>query len=115
MVVAQVFIIVAFSICAISLAKLQLFDPYYINKANATTLTQKTIFPARGLFYDRNGKLLVINYPAYDIMVTYRDIPPTFDTLEFCKLLGITQEDFILNLEKIGNPENTADPYLLYF
>ncbi|MBK7810237.1 MAG: penicillin-binding protein 2 [Saprospiraceae bacterium] len=99
-VVAQVFIIVAFSICAISLAKLQLFDPYYINKANATTLTQKTIFPARGLFYDRNGKLLVINYPAYDIMVTYRDIPPTFDTLEFCKLLGITQEDFILNLEK---------------
>lgn len=91
---------IGFLICIGTLAKFQLFDPYYLNRANATTLNQKTIYPARGLFYDRNGKLLVINYPAYDIYATYRDIPPNFDTTEFCQLLGIDLDFFKVNLEK---------------
>ncbi|MBK9271103.1 MAG: penicillin-binding protein 2 [Saprospiraceae bacterium] len=98
--VAQFSILLAFIVCGVTLAKLQLLDPYYSNKANATTLTQKTIYPARGLFYDRYGKLLVINYPAYDIMVTHRDVPPNFDTTSFCQLLGISTEDFIQGLDK---------------
>jgi penicillin-binding protein 2 len=31
---------------------------------------RKTVYPARGLIYDRKGKLLVVNNPAYDLMVT---------------------------------------------
>ena len=83
-----------------NLAKLQLFDPYYINKASATTLNQKTVYPARGLFYDRNAKLLVINYPAYDLYTTYKEIKPGMDTQKLCTLLNIDQETFKLNLEK---------------
>lgn len=96
----QAFLVAGFLICILTLAKLQILDPYYINRANATTLNQKTIYPARGLFYDRNGKLLVINYPAYDIYVTYRDIKPGFDTTELCDLLGISRETLISGLEK---------------
>ncbi len=82
------------------LAKIQLFNPYYSNKASSITLNQNTIYPSRGLFYDRNGKLLVINYPTYDLYVTYRDVMPEMDTTMFCKLLHISRETFIQNLDK---------------
>ncbi|MEO1010247.1 MAG: penicillin-binding protein 2 [Bacteroidota bacterium] len=56
-------------------------------------------YPERGYIYDRNGKLLVGNDPAYDVMVIPREVKP-LDTLEFCNLLGIDKEKFILKLRK---------------
>lgn len=50
-------------------------------------------YPERGYIYDRNGKLLVGNDPAYDVMVIPREVR-ALDTLEFCKLLGIDKEKF---------------------
>ncbi len=82
------------------LARYQLLDPFYTDKANATTLIQKTIEPSRGLFYDRKGKILVINYPAYDLYATYKNINEDMDTGKFCSLLNITKEAFIENLNK---------------
>ncbi len=99
-IIVKTFIILSASILIFILAKYQLFDPFYSNKANATTLIQKTIDPARGLFYDRHGKILVINYPAYDLYVTYKNIKPGFDTLKFCNLLHITKDQFVEYLEK---------------
>jgi len=51
-------------------------------------------YPERGYIYDRNGKLLVGNQPAYDVMVIPRDTK-SLDTLEFCNLLSISKERFI--------------------
>ncbi|NAS12826.1 penicillin-binding protein 2 [Poritiphilus flavus] len=56
-------------------------------------------YPERGYIYDRNGKLLVGNQPAYDVMVIPREVQP-LDTLEFCSLLGIDKEQFIDKLKK---------------
>ena len=56
-------------------------------------------YPERGYIYDRNGKLLVANQPAYDVMVIPREVKP-LDTLEFCDLLGITKTSFIEKLQK---------------
>lgn len=56
-------------------------------------------YPERGYIYDRNGKLLVANQPAYDVMVIPREVKP-LDTLEFCSLLGIDKERFIEQLHK---------------
>ena len=56
-------------------------------------------YPERGYIYDRNGKLLVGNQPAYDVMVIPRETR-TLDTLEFCSLLKITKEDFLEKMEK---------------
>jgi len=56
-------------------------------------------YPERGYIYDRNGKLLVGNDPAYDVMVIPREVKP-LDTLEFCDLLGIDKEKFIDKLKK---------------
>jgi penicillin-binding protein 2 len=56
-------------------------------------------YPERGYIYDRNGKLLVGNDPAYDVMVIPREVKP-LDTLEFCNLLGINKDRFIQLLRK---------------
>ena len=56
-------------------------------------------YPERGYIYDRNGKLLVGNQPAYDVMVIPREVKP-LDTLEFCSLLGIDKPEFLSKMEK---------------
>ncbi len=56
-------------------------------------------YPERGYIYDRNGKLLVANDPAYDVMVIPREVR-ALDTLEFCALLGIDKEKFLKELKK---------------
>lgn len=61
----------------------------------------KTVYdyPERGYIYDRNGKLLVGNQPAYDVMIIPRETK-TLDTLEFCRLLKISKEEFIKKVKK---------------
>lgn len=56
-------------------------------------------YPERGYIYDRNGKLLVGNDPAYDVMVIPREVKP-LDTLEFCTLLDIDIDKFRKQLQK---------------
>jgi len=71
----------------------QLIDPQYT--VSAKTNVQRTVarYPGRGPILDRNLKILVQNEPVYDIMVTPREVKP-FDTLKFCKLIGIDKEGF---------------------
>jgi len=56
-------------------------------------------YPERGYVYDRYGKLLVGNDPAYDVMVIPREVKP-LDTLEFCALLDLEKEKFVKKLRR---------------
>ncbi|MDE6311953.1 MAG: penicillin-binding protein 2 [Muribaculaceae bacterium] len=71
---------------------LQLNDAKYKRSADSNAFLKKTIYPSRGLIYDRNGELVVYNQPAYDVMLIPRDVQP-FDTLDFCRTLNITPDD----------------------
>lgn len=66
------------------------FEQYALNNAQSV----RTIYPARGLIYDRHGEIMVYNKAAYDIMVTPRQLLP-FDTTELCEILQITRENVI--------------------
>ncbi len=72
---------------------IQVIDDSYKLSANNNVLRQITEYPARGLVYDRNGKLLVFNEAVYDLMVVPKQVQ-SFDTLEFCNIIGITKEEF---------------------
>lgn len=96
-----IYVIVAASLLLISqLAYLQIFDVEGREKAKRAALSSVTLYPSRGLIYDRNEKLLVTNIPIYDINVIYRNIDPKMDTTLFCRLLNITKEQFKENLNK---------------
>ena len=81
------------------LSMLQLFDKEYKEKAKNQSLRNITQYPARGLMYDRNGKLLVYNEAVYDLMVIPRMVKD-LDTAFFCRSVGITREDFLSRMEK---------------
>lgn len=68
---------------------LQIIDVSFKYSAENNSRRLETQYPARGLIYDRNGKLMVFNEAAYDVMVTPNQTKP-FDTLKLCNLLGIT-------------------------
>lgn len=79
---------------------LQIIDRSYYLSANNNVLRHITQFPARGLIYDRNGKLLVYNEATYDLMVIPRQMK-NIDTLELCRLIGIDLPTFRERIMKI--------------
>lgn len=86
-------IIVAVLIFCWRLFDLQISSDSYKINANSNAFLNKTQYPSRGAMYDRNGKLLVFNQPAYDISVVMKEIN-NLDTLDFCRTLNITPEYF---------------------
>lgn len=85
----------------IRLFTLQIMSDDYKKNADSNAFLKKFEFPARGVISDRNGKLLVYNQNAYDIMVVMNEEKGRLDTTEFCNSLGITKEFFIKRMEEI--------------
>lgn len=81
-------------------AMLQVFDKSFRTKVEKATLRKTLLTPARGLIYDRKGKLLVTNDPVYELEVIYNDIIPKLDTTLLCSLLNITKDEFLKNINK---------------
>ncbi|MDX9746949.1 MAG: penicillin-binding protein 2 [Paludibacter sp.] len=84
----------------VRLFSLQIIETRYKEGAESNAFLRKTIFPPRGLIYDRNNKLLVYNKPAYDVSLIMREIQ-NLDTLAFCKALNISKSDFINRIAEI--------------
>lgn len=83
------------------LSYLQLFtDRYALNAAN-TSIKTEYVIPQRGVIFDRNGKIMVGNQPAYEISFTQALMKPDFDTLAFCNLMRIDKKDFIKRINLI--------------
>lgn len=96
LIAAVIFICVVF---VLRLFWLQVVDDSW--KARAADISERkiTVFPSRGLVYDRHGELLVANTPVYDIMVVPREVKP-FDTLALAQLIGVTPLDVRERLRK---------------
>lgn len=77
----------------------QVIDSSYKMSANNNVLRIITEYPARGLIYDRDGKLLVYNEAVYDLMVIPKQVK-NIDTTEFCSLIGISKEEFLKKFKK---------------
>lgn len=91
------FIIVVALIYLVRLFSLQVIDSRYKEYADSNAFLRKAIYPSRGIIYDRNGRLVVYNQPAYDVMMIPRDVQP-FDTLDFCRTINITPEQLAKRL-----------------
>lgn len=84
---------------------LQINSNDYKTKADSNAFYKKTIYPARGLMYDRNGKLVVYNQASYDITFVPREIKGV-DTLELCRTLDITVDEFNERMARVKNKRN---------
>ena len=96
---------------AILIAKIfsiQILDQTYKLDANNNSMVYSTIYPTRGIINDRNGKILVGNKVAYDLLVTPKEVEE-FDTTSLAKVLGVTpdfirekMQEFHRNRKRIG-------------
>jgi penicillin-binding protein 2 len=98
------FIAIVVSIYIIRLFNLQVLNNDYKTWADSNAFLNKTLYPSRGVLYDRNGKLLVYNQPAYDVMVVMRETTE-FDTLSFCKAINISTAEFRRRLAAVKNKD----------
>lgn len=85
------FITLIVMIYVVRLFALQVGDDKYKESADSNAFLRRVIYPARGLVYDRNDKLVVFNKPAFDVMIIPKDVGD-FDTTMLCDALGITRE-----------------------
>lgn len=100
-VIAGLFVVILL-IYTCRLFYLQVIEEKYKAMANDNAFLTQTMYPARGQIYDRKGVLLVTNEPAYDLMVTMRNVK-NLDTLDLCKTLNITREVFDQRMKDIKN------------
>ena len=77
----------------VRLFDLQILTDEYKRYADNNAFLNQVQYPSRGAIYDRNGKLLVFNQPAYDVTFVPREVT-NLDTADFCETLNITREQF---------------------
>ncbi|MBD1393160.1 penicillin-binding protein 2 [Mucilaginibacter glaciei] len=78
---------------------IQVVDDRYELYASQNVVRKFVQYPARGFILDRNGVVMVQNQPIYDIVVTPKQVK-AFDTVEFCKLLGIDKDGYDKRMAK---------------
>ena len=76
----------------------QIVDDKYKTDAMNNSILRETIYPPRGIIYDRHGEILVGNRTCYDIMVTPREIR-NLDTTALCSILNIDKEYLVEKLD----------------
>jgi penicillin-binding protein 2 len=72
------------------LASLQLSSDSYFNSDFA--IQELSVYPERGLIFDRNGNLLVANQPSYELIIIPENTSK-FDTISFANLIDMNQEE----------------------
>jgi penicillin-binding protein 2 len=78
----------------LKIASLQLWDEKYKYAAENNSRRDVTIYPPRGLIYDRQDKIVVYNEAVFDLMITPIEVK-NIDTNKLCNLLDISKEEFI--------------------
>ena len=104
-VIQGIFIAIALLIIA-RLFYIQIIDKSYLLSANNNVLRKVVVYPARGVVYDRNGKVLVQNEPVYDLLVTPVEAKE-IDTALLCELIDIDT----LGFQKRMNKARASSPY----
>src|SRR5579859_2290403 len=82
-----------FLIIIAQLFHLQIVSKKYKQQAQENALFRKSVYPTRGIIYDRKGRAILNNTILYDLMVTPSQVK-NIDTGYFCQLLGIDTAEF---------------------
>lgn len=82
-----------FLIIAAQLFHLQIVSKKYQQQAQENALFRKSVYPTRGIIYDRKGRAILNNTILYDLMVTPAQVK-NIDTAYFCQLTGIDTAEF---------------------
>ena len=81
--IIQFFILIVAITYVFKLLHIQVIDDSYKLAAEDNVVNREVEYPYRGLIFDRNNELIVINNPIYDLMLVPREMDVK-DTTKFC-------------------------------
>ena len=95
LVVAGVFIVVLFVALILQLVNLQIYQhEYFTARSDGNRLHSQYVPPARGLIFDRSGKLLAENQPIFNLTAVPEQVENFDETLEILsRLIRLTDDD----------------------
>ena len=97
-IVQGLFIVVGLILLS-TLFYIQIYSDKYFLSAKTNVLRPIYSFPARGVIYDRNDRILVQNELVYDLMAIPNDVKE-FDTIALCKIIDVDTGKFRKNFDK---------------
>src|SRR6201995_247340 len=98
-----------FLIIASQLFHLQIISKKYKVQAQENALFRKSVYPTRGIIYDRKGRAILNNTIFYDLMVTPSQVK-NIDTGYFCQLMNIDTAEF---RRRMTSPKIKGIPFRL--
>jgi penicillin-binding protein 2 len=96
-----------FLIIAAQLFHLQIVSKKYTQQALVNALFRKSVYPTRGIIYDRKGRAILNNTILYDLMVTPSQVK-NLDTAYFCQLMEIDTAEF---RRRMTSPKIASTPF----
>lgn len=109
-IIAIIFVMAAFALI-VRLFYIQVIDSSYKLSALNNSQRVEVLYAARGLIYDRNGKLMVYNQPSYDLMIAPYELEP-FDSVELCKVLSIDIKRLRAGIAKAKLQRYLREPFI---
>lgn len=94
-------VVLVIAVYIVRLFYLQILSPEYKARAAGNAYYYKAIYPARGVIYDRKGRLLVSNKPAYDLLITMHEAKGKLDTAALAEIMGLSVEELSVRFEEI--------------
>lgn len=92
--IIRILFLITFLVIIIQLFYLQIIEGKHRQLAAMdNAIFAKVDYPERGIIFDRKGKAILNNTIIYDLVVTPSEIRG-IDTLDFCRLMGISIEEF---------------------
>ncbi|MBL7924263.1 MAG: penicillin-binding protein 2 [Bacteroidia bacterium] len=100
----QRFVILSIFTAVVIIFLIRLFYIQVINESYSVSATNNVLryitdYPARGMIYDRKGKIIAYNQAVYDLMVIPKQVKD-LDTAEFCRLLDLSRDAFLDKMKK---------------
>ena len=84
---------------------IQVVDSQYLLSAENNSRRYVVKYPARGLIYDRKGRLMVYNEASYDLMIIPGQVE-AFDTARLEKILDVNDKQFMKFFKKAKDYNN---------
>jgi penicillin-binding protein 2 len=110
----MVLIFIAFSVILVRLFYLQIIQGHsYRELSTNNRIRLQSLAPSRGLIFDSEGKLLVDNRPAFDLLIVPRDAKPLSETLaRLSSFTGVPVDEMAALIAKKGGVNSSRQVVL---
>ena len=115
-ILASVFSILLLGIVIARLIQLQIVEhELYAEQSQGNRIRIEAVPPTRGLIFDRRGKVLAENLPAYQLELIPEQVPDLDDTLKRLAVIGLIKDEDIPRFNGLARSGPRFKPIALRF